>query len=58
MLWPYLLELAIPEPYTDAAGTLCKSLAYLAKKKREENADDFEIDFEADGKKSVSYFIL
>ncbi|XP_064611998.1 maestro heat-like repeat-containing protein family member 1 [Liolophura sinensis] len=48
VLWPYLLELVIPETYTDAAGTLCKSLAYLAKKKREENADDFEIDFESD----------
>ncbi|XP_071092263.1 maestro heat-like repeat-containing protein family member 1 [Haliotis cracherodii] len=46
VLWPYLLELIVPEQYTEAAGALCRSLAYLSIKKREENADDYEIDFE------------
>ncbi|XP_046558810.1 LOW QUALITY PROTEIN: maestro heat-like repeat-containing protein family member 1 [Haliotis rubra] len=46
VLWPYLLELIVPEQYTEAAGALCRSLAYLSTKKREENADDYEIDYE------------
>ncbi|XP_059158762.1 maestro heat-like repeat-containing protein family member 1 isoform X2 [Physella acuta] len=46
VLWPYLLELVVPEQYTASVGTVCRSLAYLAHKKREENAQDFWIDFE------------
>ncbi|XP_060075327.1 maestro heat-like repeat-containing protein family member 1 isoform X2 [Ylistrum balloti] len=46
VLWPYLLELIVPEQYTEAAGVLCKCLAHLSNKKREENADDYEIDYE------------
>ncbi|XP_012944683.1 maestro heat-like repeat-containing protein family member 1 isoform X2 [Aplysia californica] len=46
VLWPYLLELVVPEQYTQAAGTLCKSLAFLAHKKRSEQAEDYEIEFE------------
>ncbi|OWF48217.1 Maestro heat-like repeat-containing protein family member 1 [Mizuhopecten yessoensis] len=46
VLWPYLLELIVPEQYTEAAGVLCKCLSHLSNKKREENADDYEIDYE------------
>eukprot|EP00005_Dracoamoeba_jomungandri_P008470 CAMPEP_0174265646 /NCGR_PEP_ID=MMETSP0439-20130205/27313_1 /TAXON_ID=0 /ORGANISM="Stereomyxa ramosa, Strain Chinc5" /LENGTH=1648 /DNA_ID=CAMNT_0015352207 /DNA_START=52 /DNA_END=4994 /DNA_ORIENTATION=- len=45
-LWPYLLELVIPPKYTSAMAILCKSLAFLASKKREEEADDYYIDFD------------
>ncbi|KAK6982200.1 maestro heat-like repeat-containing protein family member 1 [Biomphalaria glabrata] len=46
VLWPYLLELIVPEQYTSAVGPVCKSLAFLAHKKRDESAQDFWIDFE------------
>uniref|UniRef100_A0A2C9KZ46 Maestro heat-like repeat-containing protein family member 1 n=1 Tax=Biomphalaria glabrata TaxID=6526 RepID=A0A2C9KZ46_BIOGL len=46
VLWPYLLELIVPEQYTFAVGPVCKSLAFLAHKKRDESAQDFWIDFE------------
>ncbi|CAG5120746.1 unnamed protein product, partial [Candidula unifasciata] len=46
VLWPYLLELVIPEQYTAAAGPVCRSLGFLSQKKRAENAPDYEIDFE------------
>ncbi|KAK7500196.1 hypothetical protein BaRGS_00008419, partial [Batillaria attramentaria] len=46
VLWPYLLELLVPEQYSNATGALCRSLAHLAQKKRSENATDFEIDYE------------
>ncbi|XP_025115241.1 maestro heat-like repeat-containing protein family member 1 isoform X3 [Pomacea canaliculata] len=46
VLWPYLLELVVPEQYTIATGAVCRSLAYLAQKKREENAEDYEINFD------------
>lgn len=50
VLWPYLLELVVPEQYTIATGAVCRSLAYLAQKKREENAEDYEINFDVQGK--------
>ncbi|XP_069113199.1 maestro heat-like repeat-containing protein family member 1 isoform X7 [Argopecten irradians] len=46
VLWPYLLELIVPEAYTEAAGVLCKCLSHLSNKKRDENADDYDIDYE------------
>ncbi|KAL3859489.1 hypothetical protein ACJMK2_009708 [Sinanodonta woodiana] len=46
VLWPFLLEMLMPEKYTDAIGVVCKCLATLATKKRKEKADDYEIDFE------------
>lgn len=46
VLWPYLLECLIPEPYTHAMSHLCRCICHLATKKREEQAPDFNIDFE------------
>ncbi|KAK7115260.1 maestro heat-like repeat-containing protein family member 1 isoform X1 [Littorina saxatilis] len=46
VLWPYLLEMVVPEQYSQATGALCRSLAHLALKKRAENADDYDIDFD------------
>lgn len=46
VLWPYLLELVVPEKYTEAAGVVCRCLATIANKKREENAEDYELDYE------------
>ena len=43
MLWPYLLETLVPEQYSNSVGAVCRSLAHLAQKKREENAEDYEI---------------
>lgn len=49
MLWPYLLETLVPEQYSNSVGAVCRSLAHLAQKKREENAEDYEIDFDEQG---------
>jgi hypothetical protein len=49
VLWPYLLEMVVPEQYTNAVGAVCRSLAYLADKKRTENAQDYEINYEEEG---------
>ncbi|KAK6184716.1 hypothetical protein SNE40_007128 [Patella caerulea] len=46
VLWPYLLEFVLPAQYSTSACTVCKCLSHLATKKREENADDYDIDFE------------
>ncbi|GFN92402.1 maestro heat-like repeat family member 1 [Plakobranchus ocellatus] len=46
VLWPYLMELVVPERYTIASKTVCRSLAHLAHKKREESAPDFLIDYD------------
>ena len=39
----------VPVQYTKAISPVCKSLAYLAAKKREEEASDYQIDFAAQG---------
>jgi hypothetical protein len=49
VLWPYLLELVVPEKYTEAAGVVCRCLATIANKKREENAEDYDLDYETQG---------
>ncbi|XP_031575321.1 maestro heat-like repeat-containing protein family member 1 [Actinia tenebrosa] len=46
VLWPSLLEFLVPEPFTNAVSVLCKSLCYIAAKKREQEGDDYNIDFE------------
>ena len=51
MLWPYLLEMLIPEQYSNSTGTVCRSLAHLAQKKRDENAEDYDIDFDEQSEK-------
>eukprot|EP00795_Rhopilema_esculentum_P001016 gene1016-15340_t len=45
VLWPYLLQLLVPVQYTEASACLCKSLSFLATKKREEESADYQIDF-------------
>lgn len=40
----------VPEQYTQAGGVVCKCLAHLANKKREEKAEDYELDYEMQGK--------
>ncbi|KAJ8303306.1 hypothetical protein KUTeg_019702 [Tegillarca granosa] len=47
VLWPYLLELLVPEKYTESAGVVCKCISHIANKKREEKSEDYEIDYEA-----------
>ncbi|KAK2550462.1 Maestro heat-like repeat-containing protein family member 1 [Acropora cervicornis] len=46
VLWPYLLECLVPEPFTFAMSSLCRCIDHIAAKKREEQAEDFAIDFE------------
>lgn len=46
VLWPYLLELVVPEKYTESAGVVCRCLGTIANKKRSENAEDFQIDYD------------
>ena len=43
----------MPEQYNDAMGTVCRALAHIAGKKREENSDDYEIDYEKEGRKEM-----
>ena len=50
VLWPYLLECLVPEPFTFAMSSLCRCIDHIAAKKREEQAEDFAIDFEVKSK--------
>ena len=45
-MWPLLLEYIAQEPYTEAVGVLSSSLAHLSSKKRQEEAEDYTIDYE------------
>ena len=47
VLWPSLLEYVTQESYTESVGVLCSNIAHIASKKREEEAEDYPIDFEA-----------
>ncbi|XP_062585082.1 maestro heat-like repeat-containing protein family member 1 [Saccostrea cucullata] len=46
VLWPFLLEMIEPEQYTEAGCVVCKCLAHLANKKREEKAEDYNLDYD------------
>lgn len=46
----------VPEQYTEAGGVVCKCLSHLANKKREERAEDYELDYEVLGK-AIIYII-
>ena len=50
VLWPYLLEFLIPEQYTRGFGMLTRCVHHIASKKRAEEAEDYELDFEVSGK--------
>lgn len=46
VLWPFLMEYIMSEQHTRAMKSICRSLAFLANKKKEGHIDDYEIDFE------------
>jgi hypothetical protein len=46
VLWPYLLEFLKPLEYTEAFGILTRSIAHIAKKKREDKDEDYLLDYE------------
>ena len=50
MLWPYLLEFLVPVQYTGAVGIVSRCTADIGKVKREEEAEDYELNFDELGK--------
>ncbi|XP_052816666.1 maestro heat-like repeat-containing protein family member 1 isoform X2 [Mya arenaria] len=46
VLWPYLLELVVPEKFTEGVGVISRCLATIAAKKREANTEDYDLDYE------------
>ena len=49
MLWPYLIEFVTPVEYTGALGVVCKCVASIGFKKRKAQAEDFKLDYTAQG---------
>ncbi len=49
VLWPFLFQTLIPEQYTNGMLAVCKSLTHLARKKRQEEDSDYQIDFVSEG---------
>ena len=45
MLWPYLLEFLTPVQYTGAVGIVARCVADIGKRKRQEEAEDYELNF-------------
>ena len=46
VFWPFLLEFLVPVQYTEAIGTVCQSLVYIASAKRENAEEDYTLDYE------------
>lgn len=46
ILWPFLFEFLVAPKYSEALHVVCRCLAYVAAKKRSENANDYLIDFD------------
>lgn len=46
VLWPSLLEFIAPYEYLEAAGVVSRCLAAIAGKKRQQNDEDYELNFE------------
>lgn len=46
VLWPYLFEVVVPSKYADSLAIVCKCLAHIGNLKREEEADNYIIDFD------------
>ena len=46
VLWPYLLEFVVPVQYTGAVGVVSRCIADIGKGKREEEADDYDLNFD------------
>lgn len=58
MLWPSLLEFIAPVEYTEAIRIVSRCISAVAGKKREQNADDYEITFEELGLDCCSIALL
>ena len=46
VLWPYLLEFLVPVQYMRAVSIVSRCIADIAKRKREAEADDYELNFD------------
>eukprot|EP01119_Soliformovum_irregulare_P013154 TRINITY_DN3473_c0_g1_i1.p1 TRINITY_DN3473_c0_g1~~TRINITY_DN3473_c0_g1_i1.p1 ORF type:complete len:1648 (+),score=609.13 TRINITY_DN3473_c0_g1_i1:20-4963(+) len=46
VLWPYLFEVLIPPKFSNSLAVVCKCLAWIGSLKREEEAEDYIIDFD------------
>ena len=46
VFWPHILEFLIPKHLLNAVGVVSKSAIYLAKKMKNEDCYDLEVDFE------------
>lgn len=46
VLWPFLMEYIMSEQHTRAMKSICRSLAFLANKKKEGHIDDYQIDYD------------
>ena len=49
VLWPYLIEFLVPVDYTLSVGIVAKCVATIGDKKREEEAEDYELNYEEMG---------
>jgi len=58
VLWPYLLEFIVAPQYTEALAGVCKSIAYVAALKRENDDEDYLVDFEREGFSIVFFTCL
>ena len=46
------MEFIVPVEYTLSVGIICRCVAYIASKKREEEAEDYELNFEELGERT------
>jgi len=46
VLWPYLFEVLLPPKFSASLAIVCKCLAWIGNLKREEEAEDYIIDFD------------
>ena len=49
------MELIIGEEYYDALGCICRAVAHLAGKKRTESNEDYDINYDEEGRE---YFVV
>ena len=48
------MECLIPAHYTEAMTAVCRSLSYLAAKKREEGSEEYKIEYSIQGRTAVT----
>ena len=56
VLWPYLLEFIVPVEYTNAMSIVCRCVSAIASKKRSEEDEDYELNFEELG--TIAFLLL